>query len=103
MGWAFDYLQRDATVDGHTGGKNDWLADADGGSVYLRLSTRACAQRARDMHEQLASNIVDGGYWLETPSPGTKLAIAYTAPSPVKPSPPMHNCRKIFPVPDCWP
>ena len=78
MGWAFDYLQRDATVDGHTGGKNDWLADADGGSVYLRLSTRACAQRARDMHQQLASNIVDGGYWLETPSPGTKLAIAYT-------------------------
>ena len=78
MGWAFDYLQRDATFDGHTGGENDWLADADGGSVYLRLSPRSCTQRARDMHEKLASDIVDGGYWLETPSPGTKLAIAYT-------------------------
>ena len=78
MGWAFDYLQREATTDDDVASPGDWLADAAGGSVYLRLSTRASAQRARDMTERLAGEIVAGGYWLEAPSPGAKLAIVYS-------------------------
>ena len=78
MGWAFDYLQRDAAMDGESRGDDDWLADAAGGSAYLRLSTRAMAQPARAMDQPLAEDIIAGGYWLEAPAPGARLAIAYT-------------------------
>jgi pyruvate dehydrogenase E1 component len=45
MDWAFDYLQRDgeAVVNERT-----WLRDETGGSVCLRLSTRALEQPRRD-------------------------------------------------------
>jgi len=78
MGWAFDYLQREETPGGQLGGAGDWLADAAGGSVYLRLSTRASAQRTRDIDERLAGEIISGGYWLKAPSPDAKLAIVYS-------------------------
>jgi pyruvate dehydrogenase E1 component len=44
MDWSFDYLQRDgdAVHDERT-----WLRDETGGSVYLRLSTRALEQPMR--------------------------------------------------------
>ncbi|MDX1434521.1 MAG: transketolase, partial [Gammaproteobacteria bacterium] len=45
MRWAFDYLQREGDGDDAA---NDWLDDADGGSVYLRLSTRSIEQPARN-------------------------------------------------------
>jgi pyruvate dehydrogenase E1 component len=76
MAWAFDYLQRDAGSSDQ--GDGDWLADAAGGSVYLRLSTRACAQPAREMSPALAADVVAGGYWLVPPAPGARLAIVYT-------------------------
>jgi pyruvate dehydrogenase E1 component len=75
MRWAFDYMQRDAA---DAAGSDDWLADAAGGSVYLRLSTRSLAQPARDMDTRLAADIVDGAYWLEPPAAGARLAIVYT-------------------------
>ena len=78
LGWAFDYLQRDAKTDGQTSGGDDWLADAAGGSAYLRLSTRCIAQPERHMDQRLAADIVAGGYWLAPPAPGARLAIAYT-------------------------
>ncbi len=78
MGWAFDYLQRDAAMDGGSPGDDDWLADAAGGSVYLRLSTRGIPQPARAMDQPLAEDIIAGGYWLEAPAPGARLAVAYT-------------------------
>jgi len=73
MAWAFDYMQRDGSTDRGRG----WLRDAEGGSVYLRLSTRSIEQIDRSVNEQLRQSIVDGAYWLRPPAPGSELAIVY--------------------------
>ncbi|HVO15377.1 MAG TPA: 1-deoxy-D-xylulose-5-phosphate synthase N-terminal domain-containing protein [Alphaproteobacteria bacterium] len=59
--WAFAHLQAE-----------------DGGSVYLRLSTRSLEQIQRPRTPELAAGIVDGAYWLRAPAPGADLAIVYT-------------------------
>ena len=74
MAWSFDYLQRDGSVDR---GRR-WLRDAQGGSVYLRLSTRDLAQPDRAVGDALRRNIVDGAYWLKAPAAGAELALVYT-------------------------
>jgi pyruvate dehydrogenase E1 component len=56
--WSFEHLQ-----------------DDNGGSVYLRLSTRPIAQPAREMTRELAAAVLDGAYWLVPPGPGAELAI----------------------------
>ena len=61
MAWGFEHMQRD-----------------DGGSVYLRLSTRTLEQPKRAMTEGLRDDIVAGGYWLRPPSPGAELAVVYS-------------------------
>ncbi len=63
MAWGFDYLQRPGP---------------DGGSVYLRLSTRPIAQVQRVPEEAFARDVVAGGYWRRAPSARTQVAIAYT-------------------------
>jgi pyruvate dehydrogenase E1 component len=60
MEWGFGHMQAE-----------------DGGSVYLRLSTRPVEQINRSLDEKMRDDIVSGGYWLRPPSPGTPLAIAY--------------------------
>ena len=72
--WAFDYVQR----DGNGEQKIAWLRDAEGGSVYMRLSTRVLEQPARTLSEQQRSDILAGGYWIKEPETGADLAIAYT-------------------------
>ena len=57
MGWAFDHMQAD-----------------DGGSVYLRLSTRAIHQAGRT-GDAWQADALKGGYWIKEPK-GTR-AIAY--------------------------
>jgi pyruvate dehydrogenase E1 component len=74
MRWSFAYMQRSPD----DGGEADWLRDHDGGSVYLRLSTRQIEQPARDLDPALARAVIDGGYWLRAPAPGAELAIVYT-------------------------
>jgi pyruvate dehydrogenase E1 component len=60
MRWAFEHLQA-----------------ADGGSVYLRLSTRSLRQIARaDNH--WSEDALKGGYWLIPPSGPRDAAIAFT-------------------------
>ncbi|MEM9179193.1 MAG: 1-deoxy-D-xylulose-5-phosphate synthase N-terminal domain-containing protein [Pseudomonadota bacterium] len=49
-----------------------------GGSTYLRLSTRSMAQIDRDMSDALASDILHGAYWLREPAPGAEIALAYS-------------------------
>ena len=61
MAWGLSYMQAD-----------------DGGSVYLRLSTRALDQPDREVTEALKAGIIAGGYWLRPPSPRASLAIAYS-------------------------
>jgi pyruvate dehydrogenase E1 component len=73
MEWAFDYMQRDAPEDA----EQRWHRDEKGGSIYLRLSTRPLDQPTRAMMPALRDAIIDGGYWLRRPEPGTELAIVY--------------------------
>ena len=56
--WAFAHLQA-----------------ADGGSVYLRLSTRQIEQPQRTMTAGLEAGVLAGGYWLLPPEQGAELAI----------------------------
>jgi pyruvate dehydrogenase E1 component len=60
MGWGFEHMQAN-----------------EGGSIYLRLSTRALAQPVRTMSAALRSGITGGAYWAIPPAPGAELAIAY--------------------------
>ncbi|MGH6996325.1 MAG: hypothetical protein ACREES_11550, partial [Stellaceae bacterium] len=58
MAWGFDHMQA-----------------ADGGSVYLRLSTRAIVQPQRSLTDALRAAIVAGGYWLRPPQAGGELVV----------------------------
>ena len=60
-------------------GEGRWHRDEKGGSVYLRLSTRPLDQLIRPMTRELRESIIDGGYWLRRPEPGSELAIVYTS------------------------
>ncbi|MDX1575476.1 MAG: transketolase, partial [Kiloniellales bacterium] len=74
LAWSFDYLQR----DGRGGEEGGWLRDHNGGSVYLRLSTRSVDQPERRLDAALREAIILGGYWLRPPQPGAELAIVTT-------------------------
>ena len=63
MQWGFGHMQED-----------------DGGSVYLRLSTRPLAQQQRALDATLKADIVAGAYWLKPPSTEADLAIAFVGP-----------------------
>ena len=49
----------------------------DGGSLYLRLSTRHLEQPSRELSPALTEEILAGGYWMRRPHNNTQLAIAY--------------------------
>ncbi|MEM8743721.1 MAG: transketolase, partial [Pseudomonadota bacterium] len=80
MRWSFDYVQREGgkTEDPEVEARAGWLRDEKGGSVYLRLSTRPVEQPARAMTPELEAAIIQGGYWMRAPEPGTNLILAYT-------------------------
>jgi pyruvate dehydrogenase E1 component len=60
MRWAFGHLQ-----------------DDDGGSVYLRLSTRILDQPQRGPAPDWTAALVEGAYWHVAPTPGAELAVVY--------------------------
>ena len=60
MHWAFGHMQAQ-----------------DGGSVYLRLSTRLLDQPAR-ADDSWKADALRGAYWLREPLAGSQLAIVYT-------------------------
>jgi pyruvate dehydrogenase E1 component len=62
MDWAFGYMQRE--------GK-------DGGSVYLRLTTRTLEQPARRESPDFAQAAIDGAYWWREPGPNADAVIVY--------------------------
>jgi pyruvate dehydrogenase E1 component len=72
--WGFDYLQR----DGSGAPDSDWLRDVEGGSVYLRLTTRAIEQPERTLSAEQEREIIQGGTWRHPPADGGELAIVYT-------------------------
>ena len=59
MRWSFEHMQDDA-----------------GGSVYLRLTTRAITQPVR-ADDGWKADALKGAYWLRAPSPGAEAAIAF--------------------------
>ncbi len=73
LAWSFDYLQRDG--EGKPSGP--WLRDEQGGSVYLRLSTRPLEQPKRTIGAELTADIINGAYWLRRPGPNCEVVIAY--------------------------
>jgi pyruvate dehydrogenase E1 component len=73
MGWGFAHMQRELTDAG-----DDQSGIRNGGSVYLRLSTRSIDQPQRMMTPDLQKGITDGAYWLRKPGPNAELVIAYT-------------------------
>ena len=60
MEWAFSHLQA-----------------PHGGSVYLRLSTRAVEQPRRELDKSAELEVLRGAYWRAAPDAGTELAIVY--------------------------
>jgi pyruvate dehydrogenase E1 component len=60
MRWSFDHLQ-----------------EPDGGSVYLRLSTRALDQPVRAADPAWIDQMLEGAYWQVEPAPGAPLAVVY--------------------------
>src|SRR5258706_176232 len=64
MGWGFQHMQREGA--------------GEGGSVYLRLSTRTIDQPQRMMTPELQKGITDGAYWLRRPGENCEAVIAYT-------------------------
>jgi len=60
MRWSFAHLQA-----------------ADGGSVYLRLTTRSIAQPDRES-DGWQADALNGGYWLKRPVEGAEAAIVFT-------------------------
>ena len=51
--------------------------EKDGGSVYLRLSTKSLDQPNRNLSHEEIEKVVKGGYWLRKPGPSPKFIIAY--------------------------
>ncbi len=73
--WAFEYIQRQPA---EVASGDEWLHERDGGSVYLRLSTRNLDQPARTIAPDMRRDIIEGGYWMRPPAEGARLAIVYT-------------------------
>jgi pyruvate dehydrogenase E1 component len=63
MRWGFEHMQRE---------------EGEGGSVYLRLSTRAIEQVQRPVSAVLHHEITEGAYWLRKPGPNAEVIVAYT-------------------------
>jgi pyruvate dehydrogenase E1 component len=63
MRWGFEHMQG---------------AYGEGGSVYLRLSTRPIDQVQRIMTPDLQRDITEGAYWLRKPGPNAEVIVAYT-------------------------
>ena len=61
MRWGFEYMQAE-----------------NGGSIYLRLSTRAIDQPSREMKPELENQIIKGAYWHIPPADGARIAIVYS-------------------------
>ena len=55
----------------------NYLQDENGGSIYLRLSTRTIDQPLRNLDKNLTNDILKGGYWLKKPGSNPEIIIVY--------------------------
>ncbi len=68
--FALAHVQREETAPA-----DSLLRDEAGGSVYLRLSTRALEQPRRAMTPALEEAILQGAYWLRPPGPNAQGVV----------------------------
>ena len=55
----------------------NYLQDENGGSIYIRLSTRSIDQPSRELTKDLQDEILKGGYWLKQPGSNPEIILAY--------------------------
>jgi pyruvate dehydrogenase E1 component len=55
----------------------DAVERVEGGSSYLRLSTRQLDQIERNMTDEMASDILNGAYWAKRPEGDAGVALVY--------------------------
>ena len=79
--WSFDHLQAE-----------------EGGSVYLRLSTRPLDQPAREAGEAWTADLLAGAYWQVPPAAGAELALAYTGAVAPEAMDAFEQIREDFPA-----
>ena len=53
------------------------MQDENGGSVYIRLSTRSIEQTSRELTKDIHDKILKGGYWLKQPGSNPEIILAY--------------------------
>jgi pyruvate dehydrogenase E1 component len=73
--FSFDYIQRSGKAEPD---ELTWLRDAVGGSIYLRLSTRSIEQPRRTIDDDMATDMINGAYWMRRPGPNAQVVVAYT-------------------------
>lgn len=54
------------------------MQDQDGGSIYLRLSTRPLDQPPRELSDDDIEQLLKGAYWRVRPAAEAELAVVYT-------------------------
>ena len=55
----------------------NYLQDENGGSVYIRLSTRSIEQPYRELTNDFKDQVLKGGYWLKEPGSNPEIILAY--------------------------
>ena len=55
----------------------NYLQDENGGSVYIRLSTRSIEQPHRELTNDFKDQVLKGGYWLKEPGSNPEIILAY--------------------------
>lgn len=79
MRWSLNYLQKSgARAKSNELSGTEWVRDEQGGSVYLRLSTRMMEQPVRELDAELEENMIEGAYWLRQPGPNPDCVIIAT-------------------------
>ena len=79
------------------------MQQAEGGSVYLRLSTRSLPQPQRTLTAEQEADIVAGGYWYAAPEPGADIAIVCHGRRHARGDRRARERRRaISPAPACW-
>lgn len=80
MKWSFDHLQAD-----------------DGGSVYLRLSTRNLEQPKRTLSDNQCTSLLRGAYWMEEPAADAPFILAFSGAIAAEAAEAFEGMRDDFP------
>ncbi len=94
MRFGFEFMQAEPG-DGRF--EDGLLCDEQGGSIYLRLSTRPVEQPKRAMTPELEEGIINGAYWHRKPGANCDVVVAYTgatAPEAIAAMAPLSEAKR---------